>query len=357
MARACVSRAGSLEPYINTVDTARDMDRIRQAIGVPTISFYGMSYGTVLGAVYADLFPHHVDTMVLDGAVDINAPLTQQAEEEAPAAEQSLDHLFATCQQQTSCPLGADPSTYFRSLVESLTRHPLPAPGSGDSYPVTVGDLDGATLFALSVPGSTGSYYNALVAADHGNGMPLRTLSLGFAEDIDGAPLVDPQWTITCNDAASHPGPLRGGNAGPHPQRPVSTHRRLLGHLHHGRLCLLADRPPTGRRPPPQGITPCSGDRQHRGSQYPDHRGQAPGRRLPLFPHVDLEGMGAYLVAQRADRCVHATAGERLPVRRPSASPEHGLQLSEHGLDRRHRASPPSVSCSEKLVNLSMCRR
>jgi pimeloyl-ACP methyl ester carboxylesterase len=212
MARACATRAASLEPFINTINTARDMDRIRQAIGASTISFYGMSYGTVLGAVYADLFPHRVDTMVLDGAVDVNAPLTQQAEEEAPAAEQSLDHLFATCQQQAECPLGADPPAFFRSLVQSLNRHPLAAPGGGDPYPVTVGDLDGATLFALSVPGSTGSYYNALVAADHGNGTPLRTLSLGFAEDIDGAPLVDPQWTITCNDAATHPSPVAAGN-------------------------------------------------------------------------------------------------------------------------------------------------
>ena len=300
MARACVTRAASLEPFINTVDTARDMDRIRQAIGASTISFYGMSYGTVLGTVYADLFPHRVDTMVLDGAVDVNAPLTQQAEEEAPAAEQSLNHLFATCQQQTGCPLGADPSAYFRSLVQSLTHHPLAAPGSGDTYPVTVGDLDGATLFALSVPGSTGSYYNALVAADHGNGTPLRTLSLGFADDIDGAPLVDPLWAITCNDASTHPGPRGGGNAGPHPQRPVPAHRRLLGHLHHGRMCLLADSPTAGRRSPPQGNTPGSGDRQHRRSQYPDHRGQASGCRLPLCPHADLEGMGTYLVAQRA---------------------------------------------------------
>ncbi len=72
---------------------------------VPKISFYGTSYGTVLGAVYADLFPHRVATMVLDGAVDVNATLTQQAEQEAPAAEQSLHHLFATCR-----PAGAMPA-------------------------------------------------------------------------------------------------------------------------------------------------------------------------------------------------------------------------------------------------------
>ena len=63
------------------------MDRIRQALGLSTVSFYGLSYGTVLGTVYADLFPHRLRAMVLDGAVDIDASLATQATEEAPAAE------------------------------------------------------------------------------------------------------------------------------------------------------------------------------------------------------------------------------------------------------------------------------
>ena len=94
------------------------MDRIRQALGLSTISFYGLSYGTVLGTVYADLFPHRVATMVLDGAVDVNASLTQQADQEAPAAEQSLDHLFATC-----APAGAVPA---RDRSPGLLRQAWP---------------------------------------------------------------------------------------------------------------------------------------------------------------------------------------------------------------------------------------
>lgn len=212
MARACQARAPSLEPFVDTVDTARDMDRIRQALGISTISFYGMSYGTVLGAVYADLFPHRVGTMVLDGAVDINASLTRQATEEAPAAEASLDHFLATCGAESPCPLGSDPASYFRGLAASLSLHPLPAPGGGDTSPVTTGDLDTATLFALSVTSFAPSYLSALVAAGHGDGAPLRSMALGFATDIDGEPLVDPLWAITCNDAARHPGPIAAGS-------------------------------------------------------------------------------------------------------------------------------------------------
>ena len=70
--------AGTTVPFMTTINTARDMDRIRQALGLSTISYYGLSYGTVLGADYADLFPHRVATMVLDGAVDVNATLTHK---------------------------------------------------------------------------------------------------------------------------------------------------------------------------------------------------------------------------------------------------------------------------------------
>jgi pimeloyl-ACP methyl ester carboxylesterase len=209
MANAC--RQQPAVALIDTFNTARDMDKIRAAMGLATISFYGMSYGTVLGSVYADLFPSRVGTMVLDGAVDVNASLTRQAVQEAPAAERSLGHLLTACSPQPACPLGARPRWFFRSLASALSRHPLPAPGGGDSYPVTVGDLDTATLLVLSVPQFSPSFYAALVAADKGNGAPLRALALQLATDINGAPLVDPLWAITCNDAAGHPGPIAAG--------------------------------------------------------------------------------------------------------------------------------------------------
>jgi pimeloyl-ACP methyl ester carboxylesterase len=211
MARACQTLAPQLEPLINTTNTARDLDRIRQALGVATISYYGLSYGTVLGAEYAQLFPHRVRTMVLDGAVDINASLTRQAQEQAPAAEASTVHLLDTCGAVSPCPLGNDPVGAFRALATSLSRHPLPAPGGGDTTPVTVGDLDTATLFAVSVPADAAGYLQALVAAEHGNGRPLRRQSLAFFIDLNGTSLVDPMWAITCNDAAAHPGPVAAG--------------------------------------------------------------------------------------------------------------------------------------------------
>jgi pimeloyl-ACP methyl ester carboxylesterase len=69
-AAGCEQRYGWLLPYLTTVNTARDMDEIRQAFGVRKISYYAFSYGTYLGQVYATLFPDRVRRMVLDSTVD-----------------------------------------------------------------------------------------------------------------------------------------------------------------------------------------------------------------------------------------------------------------------------------------------
>ena len=66
----CEQRFGWLLPYLTTVNTARDMDEIRQAFGVQKINYYAFSYGTYLGQVYGTLFPNRVRRMVLDSTVD-----------------------------------------------------------------------------------------------------------------------------------------------------------------------------------------------------------------------------------------------------------------------------------------------
>jgi pimeloyl-ACP methyl ester carboxylesterase len=69
-AAACDKHGGSLLAHLRTIDTVHDMDAIRRALGVSTLNFYGFSYGTYLGQVYATLFPTHVRRMVLDSNVD-----------------------------------------------------------------------------------------------------------------------------------------------------------------------------------------------------------------------------------------------------------------------------------------------
>jgi len=205
LARACRSAYPALFPTVTTTTSARDMDRLRQALGVDRIDYYGTSYGSVLGTVYRQLFPAHVRSMVLDGAVDSNLTLTVDADLEAPAIQAALDHDLTACSAAPGCPLGADPVGFYRSLQHRLAQAPLPAPGGGDTTPVTEGDLDSATLLYLSVPALTPGFLPALVSAAAGDGAPLRSVALTLETDLDGKSLVGPLWTIQCSDAVAHP--------------------------------------------------------------------------------------------------------------------------------------------------------
>ncbi|WP_369173713.1 alpha/beta hydrolase [Streptomyces sp. R28] len=69
-ARACGKKYGDVLPYIDTISAVRDMDRIRAALGARQINYFGYSYGTYLGAVYAKLFPERVRRAALDSVVD-----------------------------------------------------------------------------------------------------------------------------------------------------------------------------------------------------------------------------------------------------------------------------------------------
>ncbi|HEY0813894.1 MAG TPA: alpha/beta hydrolase [Pseudonocardia sp.] len=69
-AAACATRGGNLLNHLTTADAAKDMDSIRKALGAKQINYYGFSYGTYLGQVYATLFPQNLRRVVFDGVVD-----------------------------------------------------------------------------------------------------------------------------------------------------------------------------------------------------------------------------------------------------------------------------------------------
>jgi len=68
--RSCLERSGALLEHISTMETVRDLDLLRHLLGDKKITYFGSSYGTGIGALYAELFPQQVGRMVLDGAVD-----------------------------------------------------------------------------------------------------------------------------------------------------------------------------------------------------------------------------------------------------------------------------------------------
>ncbi|HZU79127.1 MAG TPA: alpha/beta fold hydrolase, partial [Acidimicrobiales bacterium] len=136
-AAQCAAASGLVLPFVGTVDTARDLDRIRQALGDSKLTYIGHSYGTLLGLTYADLFPTHVRAMVLDGVIDPSISAEQMVEDQAAGFESVLDDFFSWCASSSSCPWrpSGDPTVTLLGLIDQSRQTPLPAGGGRSAGP------------------------------------------------------------------------------------------------------------------------------------------------------------------------------------------------------------------------------
>ncbi|MFD5454662.1 alpha/beta fold hydrolase [Streptomyces olivaceus] len=89
--KGCQQAAGKLMAHVSTTDTARDMDLMRHVLGDERMHYFGISYGTELGGVYAHLFPEHVGRVILDAVVDPTADTMGHAENQARGFPRALD--------------------------------------------------------------------------------------------------------------------------------------------------------------------------------------------------------------------------------------------------------------------------
>lgn len=197
----CSRTDSALLPALGSAVQARDLDRIRAAIGATQLRYLGLSYGSVLGLAYAQQFPKRVAAMVLDSPVDPTEPLTNLAREQAAAAEQALSRAF-----NSQLPRSAEQQ--YDALAHRLAVAPLPPPGHGDATPVSLGDLEFATLTYLQLPTLTPDYPAALTSALHGDGTHLRALASSQFEDVDGASVLGTYWATVCGDAKERQSPV-----------------------------------------------------------------------------------------------------------------------------------------------------
>jgi pimeloyl-ACP methyl ester carboxylesterase len=126
-AQRCIDRVEHLQ-HVGTNNSARDMDAIRQALGAEQISYFGFSYGSELGGVWATLFPSTVRAAVFDGAVDPDASPLEVALAQGRGFEAALDTFLGRCSAEPSCAFhnGGDAAGAFDRLMEGLDESPLP---------------------------------------------------------------------------------------------------------------------------------------------------------------------------------------------------------------------------------------
>jgi pimeloyl-ACP methyl ester carboxylesterase len=136
----CAARGADMLPHLGSVNVARDMDRIREALGDEQISYLGYSYGTVLGALYADRFPTRLRAAVLDGAVDIGQPAEELIGAQAAGFERTFNR-FVENRELPPAPLRAwrrpgargrrAAGTSARPADSGRERRPASGPGRG----------------------------------------------------------------------------------------------------------------------------------------------------------------------------------------------------------------------------------
>ena len=188
-AAACKQRSGELLPFINTVNTARDMDVIRAALGDQKLTYLGFSYGTAIGQNYAHLFPTRIRAMALDGVIDPAVAPNDALYGQIVGFEQNLQAFLSDCRaRKTSTPRCAfaqvgDPGTKLMALMERLDSTPLVVKSRSLTRALAVIGV----LITLYDPGSWTYLDQALMQADRGNGTLLLLLSdLYLGRKTDG---------------------------------------------------------------------------------------------------------------------------------------------------------------------------
>ncbi|QCC78323.1 alpha/beta hydrolase [Nocardioides daphniae] len=173
--------------HVSTVEVARDMDVLRAALGEDRMDYFGASYGTALGATYAELFPERVGYFVLDGAVDVSAGTLEKNLVQAGGFETALRAYVRSCVDGGDCRLGDSVDegvATIADLVEQVSRTPLP--GSGDRQLTA-----GLAFYGIVMPLYNRSYWQLLdlalakALAGDGSGL-LESADLYASRDAGG---------------------------------------------------------------------------------------------------------------------------------------------------------------------------
>ena len=201
-ASRCEQNSRALLPYVGTQNAARDLDVLRAALGQSRLTYLGKSYGTYLGTWYAQLFPHRVRALVLDGAVDPDTTGLQSDAVQAGGFQTAFGSFAAWCRARSGCPLGQDAAGQLEALIVRANSRPL-SQELGTGQVASGALLLNGVAAALYSKSTWPDLKDALVNAFNGDGTVLVQLAnLLLERNADGtyANLVDANTAISCVD-------------------------------------------------------------------------------------------------------------------------------------------------------------
>ncbi|HMM97339.1 alpha/beta hydrolase [Phycicoccus sp.] len=184
-AASCAKNAGLLLPHVSTEDAARDMDVLRAALGEQKLTYLGKSYGTFLGATYADLFPTNVGRFVLDGVVAPDLTSEEINLGQAKGFELATRSWAKYCVTEGDCPLGDSVDsvmTNLRGFLADVDATPLPKTGDGSVPKLTEGWASLGIAAAMYDQGAWRTLVDAMRDAVQGDGTALMQLADQYAD-------------------------------------------------------------------------------------------------------------------------------------------------------------------------------
>lgn len=212
-AAGCESRSGDLLPHVGTADVARDLDILRAALGDKKLNYLGKSYGTYIGARYADLFPDRVGRLVLDGAIDPTLSGTEMSLGQVDGFERAFSAFLAWCFDQDDCAVGSSENE-ARSLVKGLLRQAdrEPLQTEDDDRPLTESLAFYGLILPLYLTAAEG-YPSLNAALDLALSEDDGTLLLTFADlylerNTNGEYASNQNEAITVVNCLDHPEPV-----------------------------------------------------------------------------------------------------------------------------------------------------
>jgi pimeloyl-ACP methyl ester carboxylesterase len=204
VADGCAEEYEAALGAFSTVDSARDMDLVRQSLGDEQLTYLGYSYGTTLGATYAELFPDRVRALVLDGAVDPDTGMQESAEAQAQAFEAAFDAFAANCTALVGgCPVGGDPRGFVTELLAQAATAPIPSSRPGETRQATPGLVLNGIRSALYQPEAWPQLAQSLANARNGDAAGILTLAdtyTGRNDDGSYSNTVDANVAVSCAD-------------------------------------------------------------------------------------------------------------------------------------------------------------
>jgi pimeloyl-ACP methyl ester carboxylesterase len=204
----CAQTSDRILPYVGTVNAVQDLDRLRAALGDKQINYFGISYGTQLGAIYATTFPKNVGRMVLDGALDPGVTLKKRTLVQTVGFRHAYGSFLKDCVKEPGqCEIGSD-TTIADKNVEKLLYDLKAKPIKVGDRTLTQGLASTAISAALYSPLTWPLLDQAVGQGLKGDGRIL----LALADNYNGR-LPDGSYTtlmssfpaISCVDTAERP--------------------------------------------------------------------------------------------------------------------------------------------------------